>query len=58
MSVQVHPRFLRRRASVREHRARSHLRRALWVDSDRVHLRSLARVEAGMSKNIGFSQLL
>ena len=31
MSVQAHPRFLRRRASVREHRARSHLRRALWV---------------------------
>lgn len=31
MSVQVHPRFLRRRVTVREHRARSHLRRALWV---------------------------
>lgn len=31
MSVQVHPRLLRRRTSVQEHRARTHLRRALWV---------------------------
>ena len=31
MSVRAHPRFLRRRATVREHRARRHLRRALWV---------------------------
>lgn len=30
MSVQAHPRFLRRRTTVREHRARRHLRRALW----------------------------
>jgi cell division protein FtsQ len=31
MSVQAHPRFLRRRTHVREHRARRHLRRALWI---------------------------
>lgn len=31
MSVRAHPRFLRRRATVREHRARRHLRRALSV---------------------------
>ncbi len=31
MSVHAHPRFLRRRSNVREHRARRHLRRALWV---------------------------
>ncbi|MGI9647039.1 MAG: cell division protein FtsQ/DivIB [Acidimicrobiia bacterium] len=31
MSVQAHPRFLRRRTRVREHRARRHLRRALWI---------------------------
>ena len=31
MSVQAHPRFLRRRTSVREHKARRNLRRALWV---------------------------
>lgn len=30
MSVQAHPRFLRRRTTVREHRARRHLRQALW----------------------------
>jgi len=31
MSVQAHPRFLRRRTRVREHRARRHVRRALWI---------------------------
>jgi cell division protein FtsQ len=31
MSVQAHPRFLRRRSGVREHGARRHVRRALWV---------------------------
>jgi len=31
MSVQAHPRFLRRRSHVREHGARLHVRRALWV---------------------------
>lgn len=31
MSVQAHPRFLRRRTRVREHGARRHVRRALWV---------------------------
>ena len=31
MSVQAHPRFLRRRSGIREHGARRHVRRALWV---------------------------
>ncbi len=31
MSVQAHPRFLRRRSNVREHRARRSVRRALWI---------------------------
>lgn len=31
MSVQAHPRFLRRRSHVREHGARRHVRRALWL---------------------------
>lgn len=31
MSAQAHPRFIRRRSTVREHTARRHLRRALWV---------------------------
>ncbi|NNC93722.1 MAG: FtsQ-type POTRA domain-containing protein, partial [Acidimicrobiia bacterium] len=31
MSVPAHPRFLRRRVLVREHGARRHVRRALWV---------------------------
>ncbi len=31
MSVQAHPRFLRRRTNVREHRARRHVRRALSI---------------------------
>lgn len=31
MSVPAHPRFLRRRTGVREHRARRHVRRTLWI---------------------------
>ena len=31
MSVQAHPRFLRRRSGVREHSARRNVRRALWL---------------------------
>jgi cell division protein FtsQ len=31
MSVQAHPRFVRRRSRVREHGARRHVRRALWA---------------------------